>query len=59
MQICKVCGREIHPAYAATGSLCEDCFADNAERYRLPGAVSYATRPMRTRKEKHVPLTER
>ena len=50
MQICKVCGREIHPAYAATGSLCEDCFADNAERYRLPGAVSYATRPMRTEK---------
>ena len=38
--LCARCGAAIHPCYE-NGAVCEDCFADNAQKFNLPGSLSY------------------
>ena len=33
------CGRPLHPSYENDG-VCEDCFAERAEKFHLPGSHS-------------------
>ena len=46
------CGKTIHPAYENGGGVCEDCFAERAEKFHLPGCHSlYYGNP--TKEEDH------
>lgn len=48
--LCKICGAIIEPAYVGPDGLCEACFSDNAARWNLPSAVTFASRSEYSRK---------